>query len=65
MNVIYIISFIYIILHFALIKILYRSLITMICRKKSIQAPAEDYDTHSDSESAGALQSPETVRSRK
>jgi len=37
----------------------------MICRKKSIQAPAEDYDTHSDSESAGALQSPETVRSRK
>jgi hypothetical protein len=36
-----------------------------VCRKRSIQASAQDDDTHSDSESAGALHSPETMPSRK
>ncbi len=63
--IIYIITFICIIFHFVFIPILSRSLIAMICRKRSIQASAEDDDTHSDGESAGALQSPETVPSRK
>ena len=57
MNIIDIITFIYIKFHFVFIPVLSRALITMICRKRSIQASAEDDDTHSDGESAGALQS--------
>jgi hypothetical protein len=37
----------------------------MFCRKKTIQTSAEDYDTHSDGESAGALQYAETSSTRK
>lgn len=64
-TLIYIISFIYIKFHFVFIPVISQALITMICRKRSIQASAEDDDTHSDGESAGALQSPETMPSRK
>ncbi len=42
-----------------------RSLIAILCRKRSIQASAQDDDTHSDSESTGALHSPENMPSRK
>ncbi len=62
---IFIITFIYIIFHFVFIPIISRSLIAMICRKRSIQSSAQDDDTHSDSESAGALHSPETMPSCK
>ena len=37
----------------------------MFCRKKTIQTSAEDYDTHSDGETAGALQYAETSSTSK
>jgi hypothetical protein len=42
-----------------------QSLNAVLCRKRSIQTSAQDDDTHSDSESTGALHSPETVPPRK
>jgi hypothetical protein len=53
-----IITFIFIIFHFTWMPFLSRSLIAILCRKRSIQASAQDDDTHSDSESTGALHSP-------
>ena len=60
-----IITFIYIIFYFTRMPFLSRSLIAILCRKRSIQASAQDDDTHSDSESTGALHSPETGPPRK
>ncbi len=60
-----IISLIYITFDFAFIPVISHALITMFCRKRTIQASAEDYDTHSDGDSARALQSPETMSTRK
>ena len=65
MTLIYIISLLYIKFDFVLIHVISHALITMFCRKKTIQTSAEDYDTQSDGESAGALQSPETMSTRK
>ena len=45
MNIIDIISFINIILQFIFVPILSRSLIAMMCRKRSIQASAKDDET--------------------
>ena len=42
-----------------------QSLNAILCRKRSFQTSAQDDDTHSDSESTGALHSPETGPHRK
>ena len=42
-----------------------QSLNAILCRKRSFQTYAQDDDTHSDSESTGALHSPETMSSCK
>ena len=65
MTLIYIISLIYITIDFVFIPVIFHALITMFGRKKTIQTSAEDYDTLSDRESAGALQSSETMSARK
>ena len=65
MTLIYIISLIYITIDFVFIPVISHALITMFGRKKTIQTSAEDYDTLSDSESTGALQSSETMSARK
>ncbi len=41
-----------------------QSLNAILCRKRSFQTSAQDDDTHSDSESTGALHSPETDAGR-
>ena len=46
-------------MQFIFVPILSRSLIAMMCRKRSIQASAKDDETLSDCESAGALYSPD------
>ena len=58
-------TLIYIKFDFVFIPVISHALITMFCRKRTIQASAEDYDTHSDGEWARALQSPETMSTRK
>jgi hypothetical protein len=45
-----IISLIYIKFDFVFIPVISHALITMFCRKRTIQASAENYDTHSDGE---------------
>ncbi len=60
-----IIWLIYIKFDFVFTPIISHALITLFCRKKTIQTSAEAYDTHSDGESAGALQSAESSSSRK
>ncbi len=42
-----------------------QSLNAILCRKRKFQTSAQDDDTHSDSESTGALHSPETGPPRK
>jgi hypothetical protein len=46
----------YIKFDFVFTPVISHALITMFCRKKTMQTSAEDYDTHSDGESAEALQ---------